>query len=533
VVQAVCVWNPKEPPYRFVVRAPDGTEIELDPPGSNDEHAWHCQPPSSMDPLGIWVVKVEALAAASLPDSFGSILAQLNPDELSFGTDSFERQPLLRITGERRRRPRDCPRLEGVEIVSGCAPGEVTFRANGSNLGNAEEVSWNFGDGETAISGTPISGGIEITHEYETDGGADGFTVIVTVVLPEECVEPGAPSTLTASIDVPVCPPTCPDNLTIAITSDQGCAPGNITFRATTTNDAAVETWTWNFDDGTEIDGGREITHDFAESGPFDVQVSILKPEGCSPRMGNAHLEVLACEPSSLPPRCPTLSGIQVRGCTPGEVTLTALGGALDQPLEYQWGFGDGTGLNGGRSVTHTYTDDQPHTVAVTVRLPAGCPGRNPRVEAQVEPCRRPRPPKPFDWCLFFLIAMIVAFVLAGIMTVVAACLWAEVLTPAFWEAVAIAAGFLVIGLVIYILWMIFCVGQNRRCDLLRILVYALRTMLALAFIIGLLLLALQQLGCAAGAGIDFVWIGLLLIITEALAEWLGCATWSAGGNRR
>jgi PKD repeat protein len=542
IAQEACVWNPKEPPYRFAVTAPDGTEFDLDPPGAGEEHDWHCKELPHIAPIGIWLVKVDTLEAQSLPDPFASRPAHLNPDDLSFSTANFEHQPLLRITGDPGRRPpRDCPKLANLEVVAGCAPGEVTLRATISNLDAAEEIGWNFGDGQTAVGGTPVEGGIQITHTYETDGDGETITAIVTVELPEGCAPAGSPSTLTESVTVPPCESDCPEFVRLEMISEQRCAPGVITFRAMTTNNDAVELWTWNFDDGTEVDGPEdqpnEITHEFTESGPFDVTVSILRPQGCSPRQRMEDITVPACETPPLPPppqlRCPTLTGVQVDGCTPGQVSFTATGENLGQAIAIGWNFGDGTVLNAGPSVTHTYADGEPRTVRVTVRPPPGCPGPNPQATVQVEPCddhNHNGPPPEFDWCLLWLVTMIVLFIVAAIATVVAACLWEAVLTPAFWIAFGIALGALILGLIIYIFWMIFCGGLGRRCDLLRILVYFLRLMVTPSVLVGIVLAIFQQWGCLAGAVIDLAWLGVLLVITETIAELVGCARWEAEG---
>jgi hypothetical protein len=87
-----------------------------------------------------------------------------------------------------------------------------------------------------------------------------------------------------------------------------------------------------------------------------------------------------------------------------------------------------------------------------------------------------------------------------------------------------ISACLLVVGLISWLLWLIFCCLNNpNACSMLATLMVALSYIVTISLVLALILGALQRLGCVAGALIVFAWFGTILAITTLVYTALGC----------
>jgi PKD repeat protein len=357
----VCIWAPsKNIPYSFVVFAPDGTRIDLNPSPGADAHAWFCVnvPNTVADGIGIWRVQVALKSAQRLPAIFPPRNAVLNPDDLTFPPSAFEHQPLLQING-----PRPvCANLRSISVTAGCAAPnrQVTFSADVTNPGHVVNWIWDFGDG------SPLGAGAgPITHTYAS---APMGPARLTIEREAGCDPPFQ------SASVAVTPCDCPMLTGLSVSS--GCAPGTVSFQATGQNLGSAQGFVWNFGDGfTMQTAGPTASHSYAQApaspGSVTVSVEVVSPSNC-PQQPPQSVSVPAC--------CPVLSDVEITsGCAPGIVSFKAFGQNLGAAQSFHWVFGDGSSMDtDGPTTSHPYAQApaNPGSLAATVTMvsPANCP---------------------------------------------------------------------------------------------------------------------------------------------------------------
>jgi hypothetical protein len=150
------------------------------------------------------------------------------------------------------------------------------------------------------------------------------------------------------------------------------------------------------------------------------------------------------------------------------------------------------------------------------------------------------------DWCTIWFWINVALMIGTGIFILITFCLidasvWSAVLAivsggglTAVWAALTAAnITMLIISVVLalitclsYLAWIIFCAFGNpgfNACQLLGWLITILSILNGLAFVLGLIFLAIGMVGCAVGSFVDVAWFGLLLSITWGVAQLLGC----------
>lgn len=166
----------------------------------------------------------------------------------------------------------------------------------------------------------------------------------------------------------------------------QGCAPGQVSFAADMSGDAAdVEEVVWEFGDGA-VDEQFDppfafpltVTHNYTTLPAEPARVSVRRGAGCVPRTDHAEVDVPACQK----PSCPSIRSLEVRGgCVPGQVGFRLrIDGAIGDVREITWAWGDGSvsvfdggNLQDGLSPLHSYGDVPASDVSVAVRLDGSC----------------------------------------------------------------------------------------------------------------------------------------------------------------
>lgn len=141
-------------------------------------------------------------------------------------------------------------------------------------------------------------------------------------------------------------------------------------------------------------------------------------------------------------------------------------------------------------------------------------------------PANPPPPPTPsLSACTIGLFTAFILAIAAGIAIFVTACfLWADPTTTAFWVGVVVSVVLVILSIIAFILWAIFC-GKLRR-QLCGTLVWIHDIFILLSALSGILALiqALQlQLPCALGLLIDCTYFGVMAALTEAIIRILGC----------
>lgn len=402
----VCIWRPKEPPYRFQVITPNGQTFELNPPEGGDAHIWHCTGSDIANSTGIWTVTVDRLDAQELPISIDGRNAHLNPQMLDFTAEFFEQQPLLRVDGQIEQPNKECAELESLQVVSGCAPGQVSFQAAVDLPDSVVELSWDFGDGSAGLtfSGQDVQSGMSVNHTYTLSGS---FIATVTILRQPNC----SPQVKVMPVNVPLCPDGSCSELQGAVVLS-GCAPGTVQFQAQVQNPSAALEISWDFGDGSLLyftpaqiaqGQGLSVEHTYSSGGDYSAVVTVVRQPGCSPMGISEPVTVSACPQTT--PDCARLLSVElVRGCAPGEVSLRLEVSQPDEIEEITWDFGDGSqavftggqmGLGQGLEVTHTYTTQADFSVVATILRHAGCSPRSQSEAVTVRACREdPRCPQ-------------------------------------------------------------------------------------------------------------------------------------------
>ena len=223
--------------------------------------------------------------------------------------------------------------------TSGTSPLSVSF--SGETFGGIPPyaVSWTFGDGSSASSG---SGGL---HEYAQPGE---YRAVFTV-------RDGLNSTATSAIEVD----SVIEPLTVSMSASalEGDAPLAVAFNATPSGGSPGYSYLWSFGDGSNATT-RSPIHLFTSPGAFDVSVGAIDSHGRRTEQ-NLTIQVLPA---------PTVLGSvgPMSGTAP---LLVEVGGEIHggaAPYVVQWSFGDGSyaiQLN----ASHVYYAAGQYSLAVVV----------------------------------------------------------------------------------------------------------------------------------------------------------------------
>jgi parallel beta-helix repeat protein len=232
-------------------------------------------------------------------------------------------------------------------VTSGSTPLTVLFTSKSTN---AASVSWNFGDGTAAVTGTPVS------HKFINTGtSAQTFTVTLTAT------NSNGTSTKTGTIKVnPVSVVKPVASFTVSPTSG-GTTATTYTFTDNSTN--APANWTWNFGDGQNA-AGKSVTHKFASAKTYTVTLTAGNTAGSSTATKSVVVGTAAAKPVALFTISPT-SGIST------STTCTFTSTSTNSPSTLTWKFGDG-GTASGSKVTHKFTKAGTITATLTVSNSAG-----------------------------------------------------------------------------------------------------------------------------------------------------------------
>ena len=220
----------------------------------------------------------------------------------------------------------------GPNVDEHCAFAQVPF-ANVS-YGLPDAFSWDFGDGATSASGSPI-----VTHTYAADTVGTPYTI--TLVASNACGSDTATYTITV----------LPNEVTAFFNADpvQGCAPLTVELTHYTLGDTALY---WDLGDGNTSLLADPV-HTYTVPGTYTIELSAF---GCGFDQYSQQVTVLpAPEPSF------TISPQGV--CVGGELTFTNTTAGVSGS---QWTFGDG-GTSTLTSPAHSYAGSGSYPVTLTV----------------------------------------------------------------------------------------------------------------------------------------------------------------------
>lgn len=164
----------------------------------------------------------------------------------------------------------------------------------------------------------------------------------------------------------------CPDELEVGESA---------TFTATTNSDVATQpvTFTWNWGDGTTATGSV-ASRSFSRAGDYTVTFTA---QNNGARATESCMVRVVAQP--VPAEIVTINASETRFelCEPVTVEFSAdVQG--DEPLTYEWNFGDGT-TGTGADVEHTYSQPGTYTVSLTASNQHGSSTQS--ITLNAEPC--------------------------------------------------------------------------------------------------------------------------------------------------
>ena len=231
-------------------------------------------------------------------------------------------------------------------VTSKCQP-PLTVNFQDLSTGGAVGWEWDFGDG------SPVDNTQNPSHTY-TSFGTFNVKLIVSNV-------DGCKDTLTKTAFIKIIKPI----ITIPIFPIKGCIPFTISPVATITTVDVVNTYAWDFGDGSPIDNSATPTHTYPLQGTYTVKLTITTSSGCTETLTIP----AAVKTGSIP--VPDFSASPTTQCALQPVQFTDLStpSTID---EWSWDFGDG-GSASIKNPSHSYADTGLFTVKLVV-INNGCP---------------------------------------------------------------------------------------------------------------------------------------------------------------
>ena len=277
-----------------------------------------------------------------------------------------------------------CTAPSGISLHYTCTGGsncrttdtvQFTARRNGSSLQACDNVTWQFGDGSSSTSRSPV----------KTYGTAGSYTVTATVSN-SAGTAPEASTTITISNPVSGNCSLAPSigNFVIEfVGATTNCRQFNstpcnggetVSFSAPNYYYVAgsCDNFEWDFGDGTPKVSGREVTHAFAGGQTYNVKLRVYNNAG--QHIYNRNVTVAGTAPTEPVPviSATTFPTTAHKGRT---VTFTATSNTPNT-TGWTWNFGDGTAADISQAgttsqtstITHTFASKGVYTVRVSAR---------------------------------------------------------------------------------------------------------------------------------------------------------------------
>ncbi len=222
-----------------------------------------------------------------------------------------------------------------------------TPQSTGTNLNH----DWDFGNGnssqfETPVENYTIKGSYTVEHVVTNTNTGNQDTVIRQNLI-EVYGEP---------------------NASFSVSPKSGCKPLSVNItNNTTTSSAPINSWTWDFGDGT-VDTTENPSHTYTSSANYNISLSVKDTNGCQDGETSPNIDV-----SNAPTA--DFTAPNKKACEPPidvnftDTSQNPVGGSLN----YLWDFGDG-GTSTQQNPTHTYTSSGVYEVSLTVTDSSGCP---------------------------------------------------------------------------------------------------------------------------------------------------------------
>jgi gliding motility-associated-like protein len=169
----------------------------------------------------------------------------------------------------------------------------------------------------------------------------------------------------------------CGDTATIAVNIFPGveanfeyaydtCVAGPVRFTDLSTGDGVIDRWRWNFGVPNGLSSEQSPDYLYGIPGEHRVRLRVTDQNFCS----DDTLQVINWFPA---PPIILIRPSSYIGCIPGVITFDNLSTPIDSSYDIVWDFGDGNGVSGVISPTHTYTQQGLYDVKVSITSPIGC----------------------------------------------------------------------------------------------------------------------------------------------------------------
>lgn len=222
----------------------------------------------------------------------------------------------------------------------GCATPHTVFFDDGST--SAASWAWDFGDGGTSSAQNPI-------HAYVSPGEYQVTLTVTNAFGSDDATE-------TISISVP--------SASFRAASTFGCGPLEVTFTDESTSAASLDSWSWDFGDGTSSTE-RNPVHLYDDPGTYDITLTVTDANGCSDlEERTAFVQVIGPKPD--------FTASVVSGPVPLDVTFTNATAASAPVIGWSWDLGDGA-TSSLANPSHTYSSAGAFDVSLTVQDLDGC----------------------------------------------------------------------------------------------------------------------------------------------------------------
>lgn len=257
----------------------------------------------------------------------------------------------------------------------GTCANRLAYTFNANAVPGTTVYSWNFGDPASGATNEVMGNNASITHEFS---GPDTYTITLT----REVTATGQLITSTQNITVsnnPIVPAFTANPVAV-------CPDGVITFTPTGINLNQVQSYSWDFGDGTvsppiintmppatPIDG--VITHSYTRTGNYTVTLTIIDRLGCESISDNS-VQVVVAGPVA------DFSANAQTSCEENfDIIFTPTQTPIDPTVpivSWIWSFGDGATVtsNNADPVTHSYRSNSfysAYNVSLTVVDINGC----------------------------------------------------------------------------------------------------------------------------------------------------------------
>gem|GEM_PF-400953 len=226
---------------------------------------------------------------------------------------------------------------------SGCVPLSVPFFDQSIPYASTSIVSWlwDFGDSTSSTQQNP-------THIYTTEGL---YTVSLTVTDSDGCsythtkpffIQPSKP------------------NAEFIADVNSGCIPLTVNFLDLSTAVDTIDSWVWDFGDGTILFNTQNPTHTYTTSGNFSVTLTVFSRGGCQDTLTLANYIQAGFQPSV------SFVSTNPSACASDGISFLNFTNPFNDSTRWMWHFGDG-GTSSDMNPTYTYTDTGQFNVKLVV----------------------------------------------------------------------------------------------------------------------------------------------------------------------